>query len=125
MKFSFVLGTKQSTKRYVEQFTEILTENGRKSVKIIHQMAGQLPQVSYTPAATAHGLTTSATKDPLEDEGMSLGSTPPKKCKLVSVEQQSPPLNASNLLQSPIISPTSSTASITPKPSETVSIPAG
>jgi hypothetical protein len=120
---SFQLGTKQATKRYIDQFTEILTENGRKSVKIIHQIPGQDPQVSYTPAATATGMTTTATKDPLEDEGMNLGTTTPKKCKLTATVEHSPPLNSS-VLQSPIISPTSS-ASVTPKPMETLSIPAG
>lgn len=39
--------------RYIDQFTEILTENGRKSVKITHQRPGQAARVTYTPAIGA------------------------------------------------------------------------
>ncbi|CAG2102136.1 unnamed protein product [Medioppia subpectinata] len=122
---TFCLGTKLSTKRYVDQFTEILTENGRKSVKIVHTMAGQVPQISYTPAATAQGLTITATKEALDDEPIAIVSTPPKKPKLITIEQSSPSVPTS-ILQSPIISPTISTPSITShiKPQETITIPA-
>ncbi|CAG2180645.1 unnamed protein product, partial [Oppiella nova] len=123
---TFCLGTKQSTKRYVEQFTEILTENGRKSVKIVHTIAGQVPQISYTPAATAQGLTITASKETLEDDTIpvTIGATPPKKPKLVAVEA-SPTHNPTSLLQSPIISPTPLAPIVTPKLPETVTIPAG
>lgn len=34
--------------RYIKQFTEIITEEGRRSVKITHQIAGQPAVVTYT-----------------------------------------------------------------------------
>lgn len=34
--------------RYIQQFTEIFTEEGRKSVKITHQVQGHMPRVMYT-----------------------------------------------------------------------------
>ncbi|XP_054161606.1 transcription factor SPT20 homolog isoform X2 [Oppia nitens] len=123
---TFCLGTKQSTKRYVEQFTEILTENGRKSVKIVHQIAGQVPQVSYTSAAAAQGIAVNAIppnkEAPVEEENtIAIRATPPKKPKLVTVVEQSPPIqNTTTILQSHIISPTIQTVpSVAPKPVET------
>ncbi|XP_054161607.1 transcription factor SPT20 homolog isoform X3 [Oppia nitens] len=131
---TFCLGTKQSTKRYVEQFTEILTENGRKSVKIVHQIAGQVPQVSYTSAAAAQGIAVNAIppnkEAPVEEENtIAIRATPPKKPKLVTVVEQSPPIqNTTTILQSHIISPTIQTVpSVAPKPVETTiqTIPTG
>ena len=53
--------------RYIKQFTEIFTEEGRRSVKITHQVPGQQPTVtythtipSYTPAQQTTAGTTSA-----------------------------------------------------------------
>ena len=34
--------------RYIQQFTEIFTEEGRKSVKITHKVQGHMPRVMYT-----------------------------------------------------------------------------
>ncbi len=34
--------------RYIQQFTEIFTEEGRKSVKITHQVQNHPPRVMYT-----------------------------------------------------------------------------
>ena len=44
----FVLGTKQHALSYINQFTEIFTEEGRKSVKITHQVPNQEPRVTFT-----------------------------------------------------------------------------
>lgn len=44
----FALGTRAHANRYIQQFTEIFTEEGRKSVKITHIVPGQKPVVSYT-----------------------------------------------------------------------------
>lgn len=46
-EFLFV-GTRAHANRYIQQFTEIFTEEGRKSVRIKHLVPGQLPRVSYT-----------------------------------------------------------------------------
>ncbi|KAI1287305.1 Transcription factor SPT20 -like protein [Halotydeus destructor] len=46
----FRLGSRDSTKKYISQFTEILTEHGKKAVKITHQRPGHPPQVTHTPA---------------------------------------------------------------------------
>ncbi|TRY61618.1 hypothetical protein TCAL_13486, partial [Tigriopus californicus] len=45
----FVLGTRPHALRYINQFTEIFTEEGRKSVKITHKVPNQAPRVSCTP----------------------------------------------------------------------------
>ena len=39
--------------RYINQFTEIFTEEGRKNVKITHKVPNQPPRVSYTPGMRA------------------------------------------------------------------------
>lgn len=45
----FILGTRVHANRYIQQFTEIFTEEGRKSVRITHVVPGQQHHVSYTP----------------------------------------------------------------------------
>ena len=42
------MGTRLNVNRYIQQFTEIFTEEGRKSVKITHQVQNQPPRVMYT-----------------------------------------------------------------------------
>lgn len=44
----FTLGTRAHANRYIQQFTEIFTEEGRKSVKITHLVPGQATKVSFT-----------------------------------------------------------------------------
>ena len=45
----FVLGTRPHALRYINQFTEIFTEEGRKSVKITHRVPNHEPRITYTP----------------------------------------------------------------------------
>ncbi|XP_047989269.1 LOW QUALITY PROTEIN: transcription factor SPT20 homolog-like 1 [Leguminivora glycinivorella] len=44
----FSLGSRLQANKYIQQFTEIFTEEGRKSVRIKHLVPGQLPRVSFT-----------------------------------------------------------------------------
>ncbi|XP_037297270.1 transcription factor SPT20 homolog isoform X2 [Manduca sexta] len=44
----FTLGSRLQANKYIQQFTEIFTEEGRKSVRIKHIVPGQLPRVSFT-----------------------------------------------------------------------------
>ncbi|GBP65516.1 Transcription factor SPT20 homolog [Eumeta japonica] len=44
----FTLGSRVQANKYIQQFTEIFTEEGRKSVKIKHIVPGQVPRVSFT-----------------------------------------------------------------------------
>ncbi|XP_076065964.1 uncharacterized protein LOC143039600 isoform X2 [Oratosquilla oratoria] len=44
----FPLGTQQQVRKYIQQFKEIFTEEGRKSVKITHQVAGQPVRSMFT-----------------------------------------------------------------------------
>ncbi|KAL4714409.1 hypothetical protein ACJJTC_017704 [Scirpophaga incertulas] len=44
----FILGSRVQANKYIQQFTEIFTEEGRKSVRIKHIVPGQLPRVSFT-----------------------------------------------------------------------------
>ena len=64
----FTLGTRTHALRYINQFTEIFTEEGRKSVKITHRVPNKPPRVTYTPGmrermnavAAANAATTAA-----------------------------------------------------------------
>ena len=49
----FDLGTLTNATRYINQFTEIFTEEGRKNVKITHKVPNQAPRVSFTPGLRA------------------------------------------------------------------------
>ncbi|KAM7356088.1 transcription factor Spt20 homolog isoform 2-T5 [Cochliomyia hominivorax] len=44
----FPLGTRVHANRYIQQFTEIFTEEGRKAVKITHLVPGHLPKITHT-----------------------------------------------------------------------------
>lgn len=44
-----MLGTRAQANHYIQQFTEIFTEEGRKNVRIKHVIPGQAPRVSCTP----------------------------------------------------------------------------
>ncbi|XP_067132678.1 transcription factor SPT20 homolog isoform X2 [Centruroides vittatus] len=45
----FKLGNSENVKKYIDQFTEIFTEEGRKHVKITHSVPGQPPKITHTP----------------------------------------------------------------------------
>ncbi|KAF7998560.1 hypothetical protein HCN44_010968 [Aphidius gifuensis] len=45
----FTLGTRVQANHYMQQFTEIFTEEGRKNVRIKHVVPGQAPRVTCTP----------------------------------------------------------------------------
>lgn len=45
----FTLGTRVQANHYMQQFTEIFTEEGRKNVRIKHVVPGQPPRVTCTP----------------------------------------------------------------------------
>jgi len=44
--------------RYVRQFREIFTEEGRRQVKITHQVPGRAPVVTYTQVCNTATVTT-------------------------------------------------------------------
>lgn len=50
----FSLGTRAHANRYIQQFTEIFTEEGRKKVKITHVVPGQQPRVTCTTGLWEH-----------------------------------------------------------------------
>jgi len=49
----FLLGTRTNALRYINQFTEIFTEEGRKNVKITHRVPNQQPRVTFTAGMRA------------------------------------------------------------------------
>ena len=57
----FPLGTRANVEKYIKQFTEIFTEEGRRSVKITHQVPGQKPTVTYTHTAPSYTPATTTT----------------------------------------------------------------
>lgn len=50
----FSLGSRAHANRYIQQFTEIFTEEGRKKVKITHLIPGQQPRVTCTAGMWEH-----------------------------------------------------------------------
>ena len=50
---SFLLGTRTNAQRYINQFTEVFTEEGRKNVKITHIIHNQQPRVTFTAGMRA------------------------------------------------------------------------
>ncbi|XP_013392262.1 transcription factor SPT20 homolog [Lingula anatina] len=48
----FSLGTKANVDKYIHQFTEIFTEEGRRAVKITHIISGQEPKVTFTQSSS-------------------------------------------------------------------------
>ncbi|GAB0087838.1 Spt20 [Sergentomyia squamirostris] len=44
----FTLGTRANANKYIQQFTEIFTEEGRRRVKITHLVPGQPPRITCT-----------------------------------------------------------------------------
>ncbi|XP_033217171.1 transcription factor SPT20 homolog isoform X2 [Belonocnema kinseyi] len=45
----FTLGNRVLANQYIQQFTEIFTEEGKKNVRIKHVVPGQVPRVTCTP----------------------------------------------------------------------------
>lgn len=58
---NFHLGSRTYVDKYITQFTGIFTEEGRKPVKITHNIPGQPPKVTYTPGAREHAAENSVT----------------------------------------------------------------
>ncbi|XP_014295065.2 uncharacterized protein LOC103574661 [Microplitis demolitor] len=50
----FTLGTRVQANHYMQQFTEIFTEEGRKNVRIKHVVPGQPARVTCTPGMQRH-----------------------------------------------------------------------
>ncbi|XP_073990585.1 transcription factor Spt20 homolog isoform X2 [Rhodnius prolixus] len=46
----FTLGSRANANRYIKQFTDVFTEEGRKSVRITHLVPGKPARVTYTAA---------------------------------------------------------------------------
>lgn len=57
---NFLLGSRGNVDKYVQQFKEIFTEEGRLAVKITKQVPGETPVVEYTQtSSTSSGITIS------------------------------------------------------------------
>ena len=56
----FSLGTRGNVDKYIKQFTEIFTEEGRRAVKITHQVIGQKPVITHTHPPHTTSSATSA-----------------------------------------------------------------
>ena len=70
----FELGTLTNATRYINQFTEIFTEEGRKNVKITHKVPNQPPRVSYTPGMRASMTQQAAAANTNNSSGSGSGS---------------------------------------------------
>ena len=74
----FLLGTRTNALRYINQFTEIFTEEGRKNVKITHRVPNQQPRVTFTAGMratmTAAAQAAQASESPASAAGQPAGS---------------------------------------------------
>ena len=61
----FSLGTRGNVDKYIKQFTEIFTEEGRRAVKITHQVIGQKPVITHThpPSTTSSAASAQSSVD--------------------------------------------------------------
>ncbi|KAI0216259.1 hypothetical protein LSAT2_031703 [Lamellibrachia satsuma] len=71
----FPLGTKANVEKYITQFREIFTEEGRRQVKITHQVLGQPPTVSYTQNTQTGVQVTVTGAGPLLTQAAGLAAT--------------------------------------------------
>ncbi|XP_053204726.1 transcription factor SPT20 homolog isoform X2 [Panonychus citri] len=114
---TFHLGHKDMVDKYIDQFKEILTENGRKPVKITHKSTNQPPKVTYTNSAIQiNGPTLNDTED---SEGRENVSKKPKiiqtnQKNAVSVLRNQPRKLSSSLLSSNLSTATTTTPTSTP-----------
>ena len=99
----FLLGTRTNALRYINQFTEIFTEEGRKNVKITHKVPNQQPRVTFTAgmrasmSAQASSATPSSSASPAQPGAAPSQPTPQpqavaailqKKTQLVTAQPQ-------------------------------------
>uniref|UniRef100_A0A147BS89 Putative transcription factor spt20 n=1 Tax=Ixodes ricinus TaxID=34613 RepID=A0A147BS89_IXORI len=108
----FNLGSQDNVNRYLNQFREIFTEEGRKPVKITHLVPGQAPVVKHTHGAPPPDLPCEATDAPQQQapkvahrrdsQGASVGHT---AAATLCAKEPKPPV------------------SIAAQPSEVVSLP--
>lgn len=79
----FPLGTRVNANRYIQQFTEIFTEEGRKAVKITHLVPGHLPKVTHT------GITPEQRQALLlQQQQMQIQQQQQRQAALLAVQQQ-------------------------------------
>jgi len=109
----FLLGTRTNALRYINQFTEIFTEEGRKNVKITHKVPNQQPRVTFTAgmrqtmAAQASSSTPSSSASPAP--GTSQAQPQPQAAILQKKTQPTP----QQLQVSSMSTPASSPAKVT------------
>lgn len=103
----FALGTRTHALRYINQFTEIFTEEGRKSVKITHRVPNKPPRVTYTPGVRERMNAAAAAAAAVNNSGAGVsapGGTPGKFLPIKantgpSILQQT--LSAPSIMSSP------------------------
>jgi len=116
----FLLGTRTNALRYINQFTEIFTEEGRKNVKITHKVPNQQPRVTFTAGmratmsaqASSAAPPSSSAASPAQAAATSAAATPQPQAAILQKKTQPQP--ASQQLQvSSMSTPTSSPAKVT------------
>ena len=110
----FELGTLTNATRYINQFTEIFTEEGRKNVKITHKVPNQPPRVSFTPGMRATLTQQQQLQQQLAAQQQAGGAASPSSAALL--QQKKPQVAAPPQLQvrpTPV-QPCSAVASLAP-----------
>ncbi|XP_015783372.1 transcription factor SPT20 homolog isoform X2 [Tetranychus urticae] len=108
----FRLGHKAMVNKYIDQFKEILTENGRKPVKITHKSSNHPTKVTYTNSANQFNG-----PNPSDNEDLDGRDNLSKKPKII----QSNPKNAVSVLRNQHRKLSSSLLSSNLSPSTTTS----
>jgi len=110
----FLLGTRTNALRYINQFTEIFTEEGRKNVKITHKVPNQQPRVTFTAGMRA---TMSAQASSAATPSSSAASPAPGAAATpqpqAAILQKKPQPASQQLQVSSMSTPTSSPAKVT------------
>lgn len=117
----FLLGTRTNALRYINQFTEIFTEEGRKNVKITHKVPNQQPRVTFTAgmratmtAQASSAATPSSSASPAPGAAPSAAATPQPQPQAAILQKKTQPQPATQQLQvSSMSTPTSSPAKVT------------
>lgn len=120
----FTLGSRIHANKYIQQFTEIFTEEGRKSVRIKHIVPGQLPRISFTPGMRETQRSGS------NSSSQSLGSSVPittmgiTSVNATSSTARSLPILQAQLQSAPVSLQTSTTVqSSIPMPTTLIGVP--
>ena len=94
------MGTRTNALRYINQFTEIFTEEGRKNVKITHRVPNQQPRVTFTAGMRATMTAAAAASQAAAAAGQSKTAAEGAPAAAVAAQPGAPSTPQAAILQS-------------------------